>query len=144
MGPKNKAAEKPKGKDAGAGGKAAKGAKGAKKDKKAADDDKPVKLKGGQSIDVRHILCAKMSKRDEALAKIEENPSLARFTEIAREYDEDKPKAGGALGWKTKGSLDHAFEEVAYALEPSSGSKIHIGQAKTVHGYHLIVVEGRK
>jgi len=62
MGPKNKAAEKPKGKDAGAGSKAAKGAKGAKKDKKAADDDKPVKLKGGQSIDVRHILVSLLAR----------------------------------------------------------------------------------
>lgn len=55
MGPKKKAAEKPKGKEAGAGGKAAKG-KGGGKDNKAADRDKPTKLKGGQKIDVQHIL----------------------------------------------------------------------------------------
>ncbi|KXJ94529.1 hypothetical protein Micbo1qcDRAFT_193678 [Microdochium bolleyi] len=143
MGPKKKADEKPKGKDAGGKG----GKKDGKNDGKkggTADDQKPAKLKGGQAIDVRHILCAKMSKKDEAAAKINENPSLARFIEIAREYDEDKPKAGGALGWKTKGSLDPAFEEVAYALEPSTGSKFSFGQAKTAFGYHLIVVQGRK
>ncbi|KAJ1335335.1 peptidyl-prolyl cis-trans isomerase NIMA-interacting 4 [Microdochium nivale] len=114
-----------------------------KKDGKA-DNQKPAKLKGGQSIDVRHILCKKMSKKEEALAKINENPSLANFIEIAMVYDEDKPKAGGALGWKTKGELDSAFEAVAYTLEPSSESKFSYGEAKTEYGYHIIVVEGRK
>jgi len=51
---------------------------------------------------------------------------------------------GGALGWKTKGSLDPEFERVAYDLAVSSTSKPIVGEAKTSFGYHIILVEGRK
>ncbi|KAG6065299.1 Peptidyl-prolyl cis-trans isomerase pin4, partial [Claviceps aff. humidiphila group G2b] len=50
----------------------------------------------------------------------------------------------GALGWKTKGSLDAKFEDVAFGLEPSTTSSPKIGEAKTEFGYHIIMVEGRK
>ena len=52
--------------------------------------------------------------------------------------------AGGALGWKTRGSLDPAFEEAAYALEPSTTAKPKYVEVKTGFGYHLIMVEGKK
>ncbi|KAH9900588.1 FKBP-like protein [Xylariomycetidae sp. FL2044] len=125
-------------KDGGKGGKNAKGA-----DDKKGDGGK---VKGAQSLSVRHILCQKHSKKEEALAKIKANdpPTLDNFIAVAREYDEDKPRQGGQLGWKTKGSLDPAFEEIAYALQTSKGSQLYIGEAKTSFGYHLIVVEGRK
>lgn len=51
--------------------------------------------------------------------------------------------AGGQLGWKTKGSLDPAFEEVAFALEPSTTSNPKYGEAKTSFGYHIMMVGGR-
>jgi NIMA-interacting peptidyl-prolyl cis-trans isomerase 4 len=51
---------------------------------------------------------------------------------------------GGALGWKTKGSLDPQFEAVAYGLEASSTGNPKYGEAKTGFGYHIIMVEGRK
>lgn len=47
---------------------------------------------------------------------------------------------GGSLGWKNKGSLDPKFEEVAFALEPSTTSNPSIGEAKTGFGYHIIMV----
>lgn len=47
---------------------------------------------------------------------------------------------GGALGWKTKGSLDAKFEEIAFALEPSTTNSPKIGEAKTGFGYHIIMV----
>lgn len=47
---------------------------------------------------------------------------------------------GGALGWKTKGSLDAKFEDVAFGLEPSTTSSPKIGEAKTEFGYHIIMV----
>jgi NIMA-interacting peptidyl-prolyl cis-trans isomerase 4 len=52
--------------------------------------------------------------------------------------------SGGALGWKTKGSLEKEFEDVAFALETSTTGNPKIGEAKTPHGYHIIMVEGRK
>ncbi|KAG6009492.1 Peptidyl-prolyl cis-trans isomerase pin4 [Claviceps maximensis] len=111
---------------------------------------------GAQAINVRHILCEKHAKKEEALAKIKDG---LKFDEVARTYSEDKARqeggsrlmvfawgylVGGALGWKTKGSLDAKFEEVAFALEPSTTSSPKIGEARTEFGYHIIMVEGRK
>lgn len=41
---------------------------------------------------------------------------------------------GGALGWKTRGSLHGDFEKVAYELETSTTGNPKIGEAKTSHG----------
>lgn len=54
------------------------------------------------------------------------------------------PRIGGSLGWKTRGSLDPDFEKVAYEIEPSTVGDPKYRQVKTDHGYHLIMVEGRK
>ena len=51
---------------------------------------------------------------------------------------------GGALGWKTRGSLIAEFEAVAYSLEVSSTANPVWGDAKTSEGYHIIMVEGRR
>ncbi|VUC34232.1 unnamed protein product [Clonostachys rosea] len=99
------------------------------------------KTKGAQSINVRHILCEKHAKKEEALAKLNEG---VKFDEVARTFSEDKARQGGSLGWKTKGSLDPKFEEVAFALEPSSTSSPKFAEVKTEFGYHIIMVEGRK
>ncbi|KAG6012317.1 Peptidyl-prolyl cis-trans isomerase pin4 [Claviceps pusilla] len=118
------------------------GDKSAAKGKGADKDAGGGKSKaGGQSINVRHILCEKHARKEEALAKIKEG---VKFDEVARTYSEDKARQGGALGWKTKGSLDAKFEEIAFALEPSTTNSPKIGEAKTEFGYHIIMVEGRK
>ncbi|CAI7600909.1 unnamed protein product [Penicillium bialowiezense] len=126
MAPKNNAkAAKGKGKDAaddkGKGGKAA--------------------VKGAQSINVRHILCEKHAKKEEALEKLRNG---TKFDEVAREFSEDKARQGGALGWKTKGGLDPAFEAVAFELETSTTNNPKYGEVKTGFGYHIMMVEGRK
>ncbi|KAI9833066.1 MAG: Peptidyl-prolyl cis-trans isomerase pin4 [Sarea resinae] len=132
--------------ESGKGGKGGKG-KGKGKgenDSGAADGKKDAnsnnKLKGN-SINVRHILCEKHSKKEEALAKLNDG---VKFDEVAREYSEDKARQGGSLGWKTKGSLLEAFEKVAYELQPSTVASPKWGEAKTTEGYHIIMVEGRK
>lgn len=51
---------------------------------------------------------------------------------------------GGSLGWQERGQLIAAFEKVAYDLEPSSVKSPQYKTAKTEHGYHIIMVEGRK
>lgn len=107
----------------------------------------------------KFLQCEKHSKKEEALAKLREG---AKFDEVAREFSEDKARQGrwkpkdtlvtyveylqgGSLGWKTRGSLLPAFEEVAYKLEISTTSNPSCGVAKTVgNGYHIIMVEGRK
>ncbi|KAF1925515.1 FKBP-like protein [Didymella exigua CBS 183.55] len=110
--------------------------------KDTGDKDKGKgKLKPATSINVRHILCEKHSKKEEALEKIRAG---ARFDDVARECSEDKARQGGSLGWKVRGSLMLDFEKVAYELEPSTTGAPKIGEVKTSEGYHIIMVEGRK
>ncbi|KAJ5818736.1 Peptidyl-prolyl cis-trans isomerase pin4 [Penicillium riverlandense] len=124
-----------------------KGSKG--KGKEASNDDAAKgkggkgagALKAGQSINVRHILCEKHSKKEEALEKLRNG---VKFDEVAREFSEDKARQGGSLGWKTRGSLDPAFEKAAYELEPSSTGNPKYVEVKTGFGYHIIMIEGRK
>ena len=81
---------------------APKGKGGDKGGKAAAKDDKSAggkSGKGAQTINVRHILCAKHAKKEEALAKLNAG---SKFDEVAREFSEDKARTGGSLGWKTK------------------------------------------
>lgn len=59
----------------------------------------------------------------EAMAKLKEVRSFPplskltiqgqRFDKVAQEYSEDKAKAGGDLGWMTRGSMVGAFQEAA-------------------------------
>ncbi|KAF1979300.1 peptidyl-prolyl cis-trans isomerase pin4 [Bimuria novae-zelandiae CBS 107.79] len=115
--------------------------KGKVKDSGDAKGDSKSKLKAATSINVRHILCEKHSKKEEALEKIRNG---AKFDEVAREMSEDKARQGGSLGWKVRGSLLADFEKVAYELEPSTTANPKIGECKTGEGYHIIMVEGRK
>lgn len=77
MAPKSKAADKGKGKD-----------------KDASTDKSSGKQKGAQSINVRHILCEKHAKKEEALAKLNAG---SKFDEVAREFSEDKARQGTSL-----------------------------------------------
>lgn len=52
--------------------------------------------------------------------------------------------AGGSLGWKTRGALDPAFENVAFELEASTTGNPKYAEVKTGFGYHIIMVDGRK
>ncbi|KAK7462879.1 Peptidyl-prolyl cis-trans isomerase pin4 [Stygiomarasmius scandens] len=119
-----------------------------KKGKAAADgDDKQSKgknsgLKAATVVNVRHILCEKHSKATEALQKLQEGQS---FNKVAQEYSEDKAKAGGSLGWMTRGSMVGPFQDAAFALTPSTVDKPVLSPlVKTNFGYHIIMVEGRR
>lgn len=72
--------------------------KGGDKSKAAADksgDKKGGAQKGAQQINVRHILCEKHSKKEEALKKL--NDGVA-FNKVAEEFSEDKARAGKTTG----------------------------------------------
>lgn len=99
-------------------------------------------LKAATAVNVRHILCEKHSKATEALQKLQEGQ---RFDKVAQEYSEDKAKAGGSLGWMSRGSMVGSFQDVAFALQPSATDKPVISPlVKTNFGYHIIMVEGRR
>ncbi|GLB42325.1 putative peptidyl-prolyl cis-trans isomerase [Lyophyllum shimeji] len=125
--------------------------KGAEKKAKGAEEasgsaDKQAKgkdgLKPATAVNVRHILCEKHSKATEALQKIQEGQP---FNKVAQEYSEDKAKAGGSLGWMTRGSMVGPFQDAAFALTPSTVDKpVVSGLVKSNFGYHIIMVEGRR
>jgi len=121
-----------------------KGGKGASKGSEDADDKGKGKggLKPATAVNVRHILCEKHSKVSEALQKIQEGQ---RFDKVAQEYSEDKAKAGGSLGWMTRGSMVGPFQDAAFALQPSTVDRPVLSPlVKTNFGYHIIMVEGRR
>ncbi|KAG8884778.1 Peptidyl-prolyl cis-trans isomerase pin4 [Tulasnella sp. 331] len=124
-------------------GSSSKGGKGkAKKDDGDSGDTDKGKLKAATSVNVRHILCERHARATEALGKIQLGES---FNKVAQEYSEDKAKAGGSLGWMVRGSMVGAFQDAAFALQPSTTDKPIVSElVKTVHGYHIIMVEGRK
>ncbi|KAF7325877.1 Peptidyl-prolyl cis-trans isomerase [Mycena kentingensis (nom. inval.)] len=121
--------------------------KGKSKSANAADDgDASSKSKGAlkaaTAVNVRHILCEKHAKATEAMEKLKEGMA---FNKVAQEYSEDKAKAGGSLGWMVRGSMVGAFQEVAFALTPSTVDKPNYSPlVKTNFGYHIIMVEGRR
>ncbi|KAH8708509.1 hypothetical protein GQ44DRAFT_595021, partial [Phaeosphaeriaceae sp. PMI808] len=97
--------------------------------------------KPATSINVRHILCEKQGKMLDAKTELVKG---TKFDKVVTKYGEDKVRTGGSLGWISRGKLLPEFEAVAYQLEPSTTSKPIYGEAKTIHGYHIIMVEGRK
>ncbi|KAL2043095.1 hypothetical protein N7G274_004155 [Stereocaulon virgatum] len=105
------------------------------------DTSSSSKLKAATAINTRHILCEKHSKKEEALAKLRDG---GKFDDVAREFSEDKARQGGSLGWKVRGSLDAAYEKAAYELEPSTTGSPKFVEVKSGHGYHIIMVEGRR
>jgi len=121
--------------------------KNKKKQKPVNDDDEndvgsgDETLSPARSINVRHILCEKYSKKEEALAKLRDG---AKFNEVAEEFSEDKARQGGLLGWKRKDELLEEFATVAFKTPASSCTNPIWKEAKTEHGYHIIMVEGRK
>jgi NIMA-interacting peptidyl-prolyl cis-trans isomerase 4 len=115
-------------------------------------------LKYKSDGDLTRDQCEKHSKKEEALEKLKGG---AKFDDVAREFSEDKARAGmsndghvrfeelltdlgGALGWKTRGDLDPTFEAKAFELEASTTANPKYAEVKTEHGYHIIMVEGRK
>jgi NIMA-interacting peptidyl-prolyl cis-trans isomerase 4 len=52
----------------------------------------PSKLKPASSINVRHILCEKHSKKEQALARLRDEKH--KFDDVARDLSEDKARQG--------------------------------------------------
>jgi len=97
----------------------------------------------GTAVKVRHILCTKQSKALEAIARLNNGE---KFNVVAQEMSEDKAKSGGDLGWQVRGQMVGPFQEAAFNLPKSTpASPIYTTEPiKTVHGYHVIMVEDKK
>ncbi len=124
------------------GGKASGG--GDKKDNKGTAD-KSDKLKTCNFVKARHILCSKLSVIEQIYNTLTETygttPPASEFGKLAGEHSEcPSKKKGGELGYFGRGKMVGAFEEAAFSTPPGQMSQI----IKTVHGYHIILVEDRK
>lgn len=97
----------------------------------------------GTAVKVRHILCTKQSKALEAIQRLNNGE---KFNVVAQEMSEDKAKSGGDLGWQVRGQMVGPFQEAAFNLPKSSlaNPTYTTEPVKTVHGYHVIMVEDKK
>ncbi|CCX10412.1 hypothetical protein FPQ18DRAFT_332183 [Pyronema domesticum] len=110
----------------------------AKKGAAAEKTEKPA-----THVNVRHILCEKMSQIETAIERLNNGEG---FDKVARDMSIDKARQGGSLGWKLRGDNVKDFSDAAFALPVSKVDKpVYTNPPiKTSHGYHLIMVEGRK
>ncbi|MDY6836843.1 MAG: peptidyl-prolyl cis-trans isomerase [Thermodesulfobacteriota bacterium] len=78
-----------------------------------------------------------LKEKEQAEAVLKELKEGAPFEELARKRSIGRAwKTGGRLGWRFKGRMDPALEEVAFGLEKSELSDI----IKTGEGYEIIEV----
>jgi NIMA-interacting peptidyl-prolyl cis-trans isomerase 4 len=135
-----------KGKQAGGGGGADKG--GAADKGKGKKESKSDGLGTCTYVKARHILAEKQGKIQEAYKKLQEGwldsgdkVPPAEFAKLAAEYSEcPSGKKGGDLGWFPRGKMAGPFQEVAFNTPVGTLS----APFKSTHGYHIILVEGRK
>ncbi|GAA5991548.1 hypothetical protein JCM10908_005755 [Rhodotorula pacifica] len=112
-----------------------------KKDAGGADEAGAGKLKPAQQLKLRHILCEKQSKSQQALERLQAGEA---FDKVAAELSEDKARSGGALGWMTRNGMIGAFQEQAFDIQPSTVGKPIYKEIKSKFGYHIVMVEDRK
>jgi len=120
--------------------------KGGGKDNKNSKEDKgDDKLKTCNFVKAKHILCEKLSQIEEIYKTLTDNygkcPPPSEFSKLASEHSTcSSKKRGGELGYFNRTSMVGPFAEAAFSTPPGQMSDI----IKTVHGYHIILVEDRK
>ncbi|GAA5892120.1 hypothetical protein JCM8208_001439 [Rhodotorula glutinis] len=113
--------------------------KGKGKGAVVAEDD--TKLKVANQLKLRHILCEKASKSNEALEELKKGTS---FNVAAEKYSEDKARTGGNLGWMVRNGMMGCFQENAFSIPVSTCAAPIYKVIKSQHGYHIVMVEDRK
>ena len=116
-----------------------------KKPEPEEESKQPSKLKTCTHVKARHILCEKLSKiqlaYDSLNGEYGKKPPSAAFIKLAAEISEcPTGKRGGDLGWFPRGKMVGPFQDVAFKTPEGEMSEIF----RTVHGYHFLLVEGRK
>ncbi|BGO98295.1 hypothetical protein NBRC10513v2_002687 [Rhodotorula toruloides] len=112
-----------------------------KKDAEAGDDSAGGKLKSAQSLKLRHILCEKASKAQQALERLKAGEA---FDKVASDMSEDKARQGGSLGWMNRTGMVGPFQDAAFEIPVSTVGKPIYKEIKTKFGYHIVMVEDRK
>lgn len=100
-----------------------------------------------KEVKARHILCEKMGRMEEVMTKLKEGwldegkqVPASEFAKLATQYSECSSKnKGGDLGWFGRGKMVGAFQDAAF-----NASVGEITSCKSPHGYHVILVEGKR
>ncbi|EFJ37671.1 hypothetical protein SELMODRAFT_74131 [Selaginella moellendorffii] len=147
MGKDSKAKESAKGKSKQSGGGSAAEAPSKGKSKGGGGSGKD-ELGTCTYVKARHVLCEKQGRINDAYKKLQDGwinngdkVPPAEFAKVAAEFSEcPSGKKGGDLGWFPRGKMAGPFQEVAFSTPVGSTS----APFKSTHGYHFILVEGRK
>ncbi|MDA3792766.1 MAG: peptidylprolyl isomerase [Elusimicrobia bacterium] len=109
--------------------------------------DNEEEMVSPEAVEARHILIRTDDKSEkEALEKTNEiykkvKNSSDKFSKYAEEYSEGPSSArGGSLGYFSRGEMVEEFEDAAFDLRVGDITK----PVKTMFGYHIIKVTGRK
>jgi parvulin-like peptidyl-prolyl isomerase len=88
-----------------------------------------------EQVHARHILVATEDQAKDVLQQLQNG---ADFATLASQLSTDpgSKNKGGDLGWFTRGVMDKAFEDAAFALQPGQLSDVVHGAS----GYHVIQV----
>jgi NIMA-interacting peptidyl-prolyl cis-trans isomerase 4 len=105
------------------------------------------KLKTCKEVKARHILCEKMGKSEEVMKILKENwldqgqkVPATEFAKLAQQFSDcSSAKKGGDLGWFGRGKMVGPFQDAAFSCQVGD-----IATCKSAHGYHIILVEGRR
>ncbi len=90
-------------------------------------------------VNAAHIVVADKATAERLLREIRAGADFANLA-IASSTDKRSGPQGGAVGWISRGRMDSAWTDAAFALEPGAVSD----PVKTPYGWHLIKVDARR
>ena len=90
------------------------------------------------SVRARHILVKTRGEAEKIMAELANGAS---FEELARNRSTDNSNKdrGGELGWFARTDMVAPFEHAAFSANKGE----LVGPVRTIHGYHIIKVEGK-
>lgn len=118
-------------------------------------DENPREFRQREARKARHIVVTPFEQvvvnsagddaktEEDALKKIEGirkqlSGDVRQFSDLAAKFNEDmSARSGGDLGWVDRGSMDPAFDDALFALEPGQLSEV----VRSEYGFHVILCE---
>jgi len=90
-------------------------------------------------VDAAHIVVAEKADAERLLREIRAGADFANLA-IGHSQDKRSGPLGGKVGWISRGRMDEAWIDAAFALEPGVVSE----PVKTPYGWHLIRIEEKR
>lgn len=90
-------------------------------------------------VDASHIVVADRDRAEALLREIRAGADFASLA-IGNSIEPRSGERGGAVGWVSRGRMDPAWTDAAFALEPGTVSE----PVRSQYGWHLIQVHARR